>query len=279
MIRLNDVNAELQNMFDSYEISREYVKIRKQIENTKQKITKSENIVTEKTDMAQNYSMFNKVLFKTSSIFFKKFLYVFLVIPSALFLAFQNYVDIPRIFTSLKGLNNFFLFDIALELIYWIANFMYFLLLGFFFAAILCLIFSLVLAGIVHLVTIKYQKKKKVHFLSEVEIEKSNIISYEQELTQLDSALKQCSDTLNATSVVPEMYWQYIEELCNIVYNRRANDLMSAINVLEDILYKIRMEDAQLKQINMLRCNSEELEKIKSKINDISVRVYVNNRI
>lgn len=277
MIRLNDINAELENMFGSREISKEYVKTRKQIEDTKQRMVRSENIVAEKTEMAQKYNIFNMLFSKTCSLLFKGYICALLIIPSAFFLSFQNYVDIPRIFTSLKGLNNFFLFDIILELVYWFLNLVYFLVLGAFFAVILCLTFSFVLAGIVYLVTLKYQKKKKTQFLSEAETEKSKIISYEQELKELDIILKQYSDALNATSVVPEIYWQYIEELCNIVSNRRANDLTTAINVLEDILHKIRVEDAQLKQIDMLRCNSEELVKIKRRINDISVNVYVHN--
>lgn len=272
MIRLNDVNAELENMFGSREISKEYVKTRKQIEDTKQRMVRSENIVTEKNEMAQNYSMFNIVFFKICSILFVKctWIYAILCIPCALFL-----------FTEISPLCNDVevrgILYVAWILVYFFINLLYFGFLGMLLSLVICFVFSLLISAIAHLVTLKYQKKKKAQFLSEAETEKSKIISYEQELKELDIILKQYSDTLNATSVVPEIYWQYIEELCNIVSNRRANDLTSAINVLEDILHKIRVEDAQLKQIDMLRCNSEELVKIKRRINDISVNVYVHN--
>ena len=200
------------------------------------------------------------------------FICTILSFPCALYL----FAVLPPLFDNVEVHG---LLYVVWLLVFVVINFIYFFILGALLSYVLVIASALLISGIVHFVTIKYQKKKKVQFLSEAESEKSKILSCEQELTALNSRLNQYADTLNETSVVPEIYWQYTEDLCNLVSNRRANDLMSAINVLEDILHKIRMEDAQLKQIDMLRCNSEELEKIKNRINDISVKVYVNNRV
>ena len=83
--------------------------------------------------------------------------------------------------------------------------------------------------------------------------------------------MEEIASYLRAECVIPEPYWIYASELCYLIQVKRANNLTSAINLLEDIFHKLRMENAQFQQIDMLKCNNEELQKIKESIRNIHI--------
>lgn len=68
-------------------------------------------------------------------------------------------------------------------------------------------------------------------------------------------------------SVVPEAYWHVADDICSLMENGRADSVKEAINLLEDIWHKNRLENAaQNAYVYMPEDNSAELDLMRQQV-------------
>lgn len=72
----------------------------------------------------------------------------------------------------------------------------------------------------------------------------------------------------DANIVIPESYWFAVDDICTLLANGRADSVKEAINLLEDIWHKNRLENIAAQSAYVYDCNdnSEELDLLRRQV-------------
>lgn len=123
-------------------------------------------------------------------------------------------------------------------------------------------------------IVLKFIKKKLLYKQA-----LKNLPSVEQTISNLERKADTLQDNKNnierllSESEVPPAYWIFGVEIITLLENKRANSITDAINLLEDIMYKIRMEIAAINNIQAINNVAIQTQMVRESIN----RIYIPN--
>lgn len=91
-----------------------------------------------------------------------------------------------------------------------------------------------------------------------------------EQMSALENKYESLASTMrtDANIVIPESYWFAVDDICTLLANGRADSVKEAINLLEDIWHKNRLENiaAQSAYIYDSNDNSEELDLLRRQV-------------
>lgn len=139
---------------------------------------------------------------------------------------------------------------------------------------------SSVILSFITSITLKHFKKKTLYI--NALNNNSNIEQHIAELQSQEDTLQEQERYLEkvlSDSEVPLNYWIYGREIITLLENKRANSITEAINLLEDIMHKIRMEIAAKNNIEAINNLTIQTQMVRDSINRIYIPREVSVRV